>query len=194
VDRYSFIASDLHRLLLADLPAHNPLSSSQGPNCREICVPYARSKRLSSLSAASGQSFPRQQAEDKTGADIAKFFDSVSKEWLARFLEHRIGDKRVLRGGERRPSNGALFQLVGIPPSLVAIAIVQAVWALPFATIVILVTTLPSGSSGWPTGAPERIRRFPPRRKALLPILKMRPRTIRPLLPFKVGPTTKRER
>ena len=30
-------------------------------------------------------------------ADIAKFFDSVSKEWLARFLEHRIGDKRVLR-------------------------------------------------------------------------------------------------
>jgi group II intron reverse transcriptase/maturase len=30
-------------------------------------------------------------------ADIVKFFDSVSKEWLARFLEHRIGDKRVLR-------------------------------------------------------------------------------------------------
>ena len=30
-------------------------------------------------------------------ADIAKFFNSVSKEWLARFLEHRIGDKRVLR-------------------------------------------------------------------------------------------------
>ena len=29
-------------------------------------------------------------------ADIAKFFDS-SKEWLARSLEHRIGDKRVLR-------------------------------------------------------------------------------------------------
>jgi hypothetical protein len=26
VDRYSFIASDLHRLLLAGLPAHNPLS------------------------------------------------------------------------------------------------------------------------------------------------------------------------
>src|SRR5271154_363284 len=30
-------------------------------------------------------------------ADIAKFFDSVSKEWLARSLEHRIGDKLVLR-------------------------------------------------------------------------------------------------
>jgi len=30
-------------------------------------------------------------------ADIAKLFDSVSQEWLARFLEHRIGDKRILR-------------------------------------------------------------------------------------------------
>ena len=30
-------------------------------------------------------------------ADIAKFFDSVSQEWLVRFLEHRIGDKRILR-------------------------------------------------------------------------------------------------
>jgi hypothetical protein len=29
VDRYSFIASDLHRLLLAGLPAHNPLSSTR---------------------------------------------------------------------------------------------------------------------------------------------------------------------
>jgi RNA-directed DNA polymerase len=30
-------------------------------------------------------------------ADIAKFFDSVSQEWLVRFLEHRIGDERILR-------------------------------------------------------------------------------------------------
>ncbi len=30
-------------------------------------------------------------------ADIAKFFGSVSQEWLVRFLEHRIGDKRILR-------------------------------------------------------------------------------------------------
>ncbi|MFY9656056.1 MAG: group II intron reverse transcriptase/maturase [Methylocystis sp.] len=30
-------------------------------------------------------------------ADIAKFFDSVSQQWLIRFLEHRIGDKRILR-------------------------------------------------------------------------------------------------
>src|SRR5262249_26977963 len=25
------------------------------------------------------------------------FFDSVSKEWLVRFVEHRIGDKRIIR-------------------------------------------------------------------------------------------------
>ena len=30
-------------------------------------------------------------------ADIRSFFDSVSQDWLIRFLEHRIGDKRVLR-------------------------------------------------------------------------------------------------
>ena len=30
-------------------------------------------------------------------ADIRKFFDTVDHEWLVRFLEHRIGDKRVIR-------------------------------------------------------------------------------------------------
>ena len=30
-------------------------------------------------------------------ADIRSFFDSVSQEWLLRFLGHRIGDERVLR-------------------------------------------------------------------------------------------------
>jgi RNA-directed DNA polymerase len=30
-------------------------------------------------------------------ADIRGFFDSVSQEWLIRFLEHRIGDERVIR-------------------------------------------------------------------------------------------------
>jgi RNA-directed DNA polymerase len=28
---------------------------------------------------------------------LATFFDSVSKDWLVRFLEHRIGDKRIIR-------------------------------------------------------------------------------------------------
>ena len=30
-------------------------------------------------------------------ADIRSFFDAVSQDWLMRFLEHRIGDKRMLR-------------------------------------------------------------------------------------------------
>src|SRR5467141_3894335 len=30
-------------------------------------------------------------------ADIRSFFDEVSKDWLIRFVEHRIGDKRIIR-------------------------------------------------------------------------------------------------
>ena len=30
-------------------------------------------------------------------ADIQRFFDTVSQEWLVKFVEHRIGDKRIIR-------------------------------------------------------------------------------------------------
>src|ERR1700739_3294583 len=30
-------------------------------------------------------------------ADIRSFFDTVSQEWLIRFIEHRVGDRRILR-------------------------------------------------------------------------------------------------
>jgi RNA-directed DNA polymerase len=30
-------------------------------------------------------------------ADIRSFFDTVSQEWLIRFVEHRIGDNRIIR-------------------------------------------------------------------------------------------------
>jgi group II intron reverse transcriptase/maturase len=30
-------------------------------------------------------------------ADIRSFFDSISQQWLIRFLEHRIGDRRIIR-------------------------------------------------------------------------------------------------
>ena len=30
-------------------------------------------------------------------ADIQAFFDSISHDWMMRFLEHRVGDRRVLR-------------------------------------------------------------------------------------------------
>ena len=29
-------------------------------------------------------------------ADIRSFFDEVSQQWLIRFLEHRVGDKRII--------------------------------------------------------------------------------------------------
>ena len=30
-------------------------------------------------------------------ADIRGFFDAIDHDWMIRFLEHRIGDKRVIR-------------------------------------------------------------------------------------------------
>jgi retron-type reverse transcriptase len=30
-------------------------------------------------------------------ADIKGFFDTISHDWLMRFVEHQIGDRRVLR-------------------------------------------------------------------------------------------------
>jgi ABC-type spermidine/putrescine transport system permease subunit II len=55
------------------------------------------------------------------------------------------------------------FHLVGIAPSLVAIAIVQTVWALPFATIVILVAMAAFDpvylEAAWMSGA-NRLRAF----------------------------------
>jgi RNA-directed DNA polymerase len=30
-------------------------------------------------------------------ADIRSFFDTVNQEWLIRFVEHRVGDPRVIR-------------------------------------------------------------------------------------------------
>ena len=30
-------------------------------------------------------------------ADVRSFFDELSQQWLVRFLEHRIGDRRIIR-------------------------------------------------------------------------------------------------
>ena len=41
-------------------------------------------------------------------ADIQSFFDTVSHDWLIRFVEHRIGDPRIIRlirNGSRRASS-----------------------------------------------------------------------------------------
>jgi RNA-directed DNA polymerase len=41
-------------------------------------------------------------------ADIRSFFDTVSQEWLIRFVEHRIGDKRVIRLIRKELRSGVL--------------------------------------------------------------------------------------
>src|SRR3981189_1374999 len=41
-------------------------------------------------------------------ADIRSFFDEVSKEWLLRFVEHRIGDERIIRLGQKWLKAGIL--------------------------------------------------------------------------------------
>jgi group II intron reverse transcriptase/maturase len=76
-------------------------------------------------------------------ADIESFFDSVSHEWLVRFLEHRIGDVRVIRlirrwlkagvmeGGVRTPTEGGTPQGAVISPLLANIYLHDAfdLWA-----------------------------------------------------------------
>ena len=39
----------------------------------------------------------RRQVNWVIDCDIRAFFDTVSRDWLVRFLEHRIGDRRVIR-------------------------------------------------------------------------------------------------
>jgi RNA-directed DNA polymerase len=63
-------------------------------------------------------------------ADIRSFFDTVSQEWLIRFVEHRIGDPRIIRlirkwlkagvleGGEVRVSDRGTGQGAVISPLL----------------------------------------------------------------------------
>ena len=41
-------------------------------------------------------------------ADIQSFFDTVSQEWLIRFAEHRIGDKRIIRQVQKWLKAGVL--------------------------------------------------------------------------------------
>lgn len=39
----------------------------------------------------------RRQVNFIVDADIRSFFDTVNQEWLVRFVEHRIGDRRIIR-------------------------------------------------------------------------------------------------
>jgi RNA-directed DNA polymerase len=48
-------------------------------------------------------------------ADIAGFFDAVSHDWLIRFIEHRIGDRRVIRLIRKWLKVGVMEDGVGTP-------------------------------------------------------------------------------
>jgi RNA-directed DNA polymerase len=48
-------------------------------------------------------------------ADIRSFFDEISQEWLVRFLEHRIGDRRIIRLIQKWLKVGVLEDGVVIP-------------------------------------------------------------------------------
>jgi RNA-directed DNA polymerase len=39
-------------------------------------------------------------------ADIRAFFDTLDYDWLIRFVEHRIGDKRIIRLIEKMAQGG----------------------------------------------------------------------------------------
>lgn len=47
-------------------------------------------------------------------ADIRRFFDTISHEWLIKFLEHRIGDRRIIRLIQKWLTAGVLEQGVSI--------------------------------------------------------------------------------
>ncbi len=129
--------TDLHRRLLGRSPAGVTTSQKRMENARSASpledkiVQYALVKILNAVYENDFMGFsygfrPGRSQHDAldalaTGlvrtnvnwvldADISQFFDRVSHEWLIRFTEHRIGDRRVnvsgSQPGRRRRVNG----------------------------------------------------------------------------------------
>jgi len=53
--------------------------------------------RAATLAGALAVGITRTKVNWILDADIRSFFDAVNQEWLLRFLNHRIGDPRILR-------------------------------------------------------------------------------------------------
>ena len=59
-------------------------------------------------------------------ADIRSFFDTISQQWLIRFVEHRIGDPRIIRLIQKWLKAGVLEEglwldtMEGVPQGSVA--------------------------------------------------------------------------
>ena len=79
-------ASELGRLQVSDIDsARMCLRVDQGKGSKDRYIPL--SPRL----------LEHLREYWVVDCDIRAFFDTVSRDWLVRFLEHRIGDKRVIR-------------------------------------------------------------------------------------------------
>jgi len=44
-----------------------------------------------------GRTIQQKRVKHVMEADITGFFDNVNHEWMAKFLQHRVGDTRVIR-------------------------------------------------------------------------------------------------
>lgn len=60
--------------------------------------------------AALGRTIQQNRVNFVVEADIRSFFDRVNWDWLMRFLEHRIGDRRVLRLIKRMLKAGVVME------------------------------------------------------------------------------------
>ncbi len=55
-----------------------------------------------------GRTIVQRRVDHLCEADIRGFFNEVSHEWMVKFLEHRIGDPRILRLVKRMLRNGIM--------------------------------------------------------------------------------------
>jgi RNA-directed DNA polymerase len=62
-----------------------------------FCYGFRKGRRQHDALDALSTALERKRVNWVLDADIQSFFDTVDHEWMQKFLEHRIGDKRVVR-------------------------------------------------------------------------------------------------
>ena len=72
-------------------------SSNTVLNSRGFPIKYRAQAHQHDALDALAVGLHRRKVGTVLDADIRAFFDTISHDWLMRFLEHRIGDQRVLR-------------------------------------------------------------------------------------------------
>ena len=69
---------------------------------------YRPGRRQHSCLDSLGRTIQQKRINHIVEADIRSFFDKVNHEWMIKFLEHRIGDRRVLRLIHRMLKGGVM--------------------------------------------------------------------------------------